>query len=394
MEGNDFFGGFQSVADNLSGHTDIDDDGVSIIGSQLPDRGEPIKEPPAEEDDDETNENNEDQLEDGQTEEEEDGDDEDTDEDTEDNNPDSSTSTKKTTKSSNSDDNDGDDSDDLGDSEPEIAEYIQEKIFERFGLEVGGENFKKFESIEDVSNFITDAINENSIPEFANEEVAHIDEYVRNGGDLSKYMTSVHGGINLDEVNIEDTETQKHLVREDLKNQGLPDTRIARKIERMEDTGVLAEEAEDALEALKDFKRNQEEKLLDDQRKLKEQYEEQNRAFVNSVQEELERMDNVRSIPITQGEKKKLLTYIFRPTTNGETEYQKEYKSNVRYLLESAYFTMEGDKLVSKVEKKAKSTAAKKLKTKLANKGSRGRNQSSHSSGSLDAWGMISKQLK
>ena len=54
-------------------------------------------------------------------------------------------------------------------------------------------------------------------------------------------------------------------------------------------------------------------------------------------------------------------------------------------MIESAYFTMMGDKLVKKVESKAKSKAARKLRSTLSDNGVRGRNQDINTSGdSLD----------
>jgi len=283
---------------------------------------------------------------------------------------------------------------DLGDDEPEIAAYVQEKIFKKFDLEIDGDAFKEFQSIDDIVDFVDEAIKVNSIPEFASPEVKDIDTYVRDGGDLSQFMGFVHGNTDLDNVDLEDESTQKSLIKEDLKNQGLSDTRIKRKLERMEDTGVLEDEAEDALDALKEFRETEKERLLKEQENFSKLQKENNLKFVNQVEDELETLDNIRGIDITQIEKNRLLTYIFKPTVSGETAYQKEYKSNVKNLLESAYFTMKGKTLVTKVEKKAESKAAKKLKTKLANKGNRGKNQVNHGTSRSDVWSNISRKLR
>lgn len=388
----DIFGGFSAVASDLSGRTSED---IDVLDGG-PIGGDPIRRPPAakeveEEDDFEEEELEEEELED----EEEDSDDDD--ELTEAEKEAIELKKKNAKKAKDSKDSkkeeDKDDEDGFGDAEPELAEYLQEKLFEKFNLDNSNGEFGTFKSMNDVTDFIEEAIKANSIPEFANEEVANIDTYVRNGGSLADYVKEVHGTKNLETVNLDDEATQKAIIREDLLNQGMSIERVNKRIERMEDTGILYEEAEDAMESLKEYKAKHQETLLQNQKKIKLEQEKANLDFVKSVETELDAMDNVRGIPLTKTEKDKLYNYMLRPTSEGIPQYHIDYKNHRKNMIESAYFTMMGDKLIKKVETKANSTAAKKLKNKLADKGRRGKNQSMNS-GFTDSWSSIAKALR
>lgn len=399
---NDFFSGFEPMpTTNMSNSVSsiADGDILDVKGdvTDLQGGNDPIVEPPVSDDDNDDNgvlELDEDgnPITPAEDDDIDDDDDDDTDGEDDDDEP---AKPKRTQKKQPKQTQAADDDDDgLGTAEEEIAEYLQVQLFDRFNIDYDEESEDNFKSVDDVVNYLQETVKEASIPTFANDEVAYIDEYVRNGGNLSQYMASVYGDMNLETVNIEDEKVQLSIVRQDLKNQGLSETRINRKIERMEDTGTLAEEAEDALESLKEYKELQQETLLEQQQKAAEKAEQDNLAFVQNVQDELKGMESILGTKLTEKDKKDLLTYIFKPTREGVTLYQKDYAASRKNLLASAFFTMKGDKLATRVEKKAKSNAAKKLKTKLASKGKRGKDQTQISGNTMDAWGAISKQLR
>ena len=396
-DNDDIFGGFSAVASDLSGRTSDD---IDVLDGG-PIGGDPVRRPPVtkeiEEEEDFEEEVEEGEEEDEIEEDDTDGESDDDDELTEAEKEAIELKKKKAKKSKDSRDSkkkEGkDDADDFGDAEPEIAEYLQERLFEKFNLDNSNGEFGKFKSMNDVTDFIEEAIKANSIPEFANEDVANIDTYVRNGGSLAEYMKEAYGSKDLNSIDLEDINTQKAIIREDLLNQGMSAERVNKRLERMEDTGILFEEAEDAMESLKEYRTKQQETLLQNQKKVKADQEKANLDFVRSVESELDAMDNVRGIPLTKAEKDKLYNYMLRPTSEGVPQYHIDYKNHRKNMIESAYFTMMGDKLIKKVETKANSTAAKKLKNKLADKGRRGKNQSMNS-GFTDSWSSIAKALR
>ena len=375
---NDMFGGFSAITDVLGSNPDIDDN-VSRIDDDFINRS---KYDDSDEDEDEDlNEEEEEDQNDGKNDDIDDEEDDDDDDLTEEEKA-AIKNAKKNAKRSKSksdkkstDQNSGDDDEGLGEAEAEIAEFVQEKLYDSFGIEVTDEEADKFKSIDDIIGFIKEAIDYGSTPEFASEEVANIDKYVRDGGNLQTYMSEVYGEVDLDNVDITKESVQKQLVKQALQVQGLSESRIEKRLERFEDMGVLEEEAEDARDYLKEVKESQAQTLLDQQEKAKKKALKEQQDFITSVETELEAMDNILGIPISKAEKNKLFNYMLKPTSNGVPQYHIDYRDSRRNMIESAYFTMNKGKLLKKVETKAKSTATKKLKEKLADKGTRGINQ-------------------
>lgn len=283
---------------------------------------------------------------------------------------------------------------DLGEAEPEIAQLVHEKLTESLGWEMDEDT--KLESVEEVVEYMKSIVEENSVPEYANDELKQLDEFVRDGGDIKNYLENVYGGIDYDNIDIDNESNQKRVIKENLKSKGYSDNRIKRMIDRYEDAGTLAEEAEDALDLLKEYKEEMSQKLLEDQKKQKQTIQKQQQKYMSDVEQTVGSISDIRGIPISEQEKKKLVSYIFKPTSDGMTQYQKDYIKNNKNLIESAYFTMKGDTLVDKVKRKATSDAARNLKKKLAEKGKRTKDQSQgQKNSSVSAiWGLASSQLR
>lgn len=278
---------------------------------------------------------------------------------------------------------------DLSEVEPEISQFVQEKLAEALGWEFGED--EQFNSIEDAVKFMQEVVETNSQPEFANEDLEKLNEYIKNGGDMYDYLSSTKGEVNLEEVDLSNENNQKAVIRELLKEEGYSEDRIKRRIERYEDAGVLEDEATDAKELLAEVREKKSEKLLKEKENEKRAILEEQQKYVQGVEHTVDSLDSVRGIPISDKEKKQLMDYIFKPTADGRTQYQKDYLSDSKNLIESAYFTMKGDAFVKKVQKKANSDAAKNLKKKLSNKSKRRNNKSGDNS---FVWGSISGQLR
>ena len=64
--------------------------------------------------------------------------------------------------------------------------------------------------------------------------------------------------------------------------------------------------------------------------------------------------------------RKSLLDYIFKTNADGKTQYEIDYAQDPsKNLIESAYFTMKGNTLLSEATKNGESSATKKLKSML-----------------------------
>ena len=222
----------------------------------------------------------------------------------------------------------------------------------------------KPKTVEELVNYFKDVINEQSKPEYASEEVAKLDEFVRNGGRLEDYFT-VSTYIDFENIDMDDENNQKLVLKELLAKKGYSDKQITKKIERFEDAGVLEDESKDAIEELQEIAEKEKERLLEDQKKQKEEIMQRQQKFFDDVVGEIKSLDNIRGIKIPPKDKKELLAYIFKADANGKTQYQKDYSKSVRNLIESAYFTMRGDTLLDAAKKQGTSSAIKNLKNSL-----------------------------
>lgn len=241
-------------------------------------------------------------------------------------------------------------------------------FFDAFAEELGWEieEDEKPTSITDLIGYIQDVVEENSKPQYADERIAQLDEYVRNGGNFDDFYNNMSQDIQYDKLDLEDEDNQKLAVKDYLKLSGYSDEQISRKIERYEDAGVLEDEASDAIERLKIYKQHE----IEEQQRMQEQYrqqqQEQAMQFVTSLNDTIKNLKSVRGVNIPKEDRKLLFDYITKVDANGLTQYQKDFNKNmVNNLIESAYFTMKGDALISEATKNGQTTAANKLRQML-----------------------------
>lgn len=264
---------------------------------------------------------------------------------------------------------DNGDADDVDDPNGDANEAAQVgAFFDAFAEELGWEieEDEKPTSITDLIGYIQDVVEENSKPQYADERIAQLDEYVRNGGNFDDFYNNMSQDIQYDKLDLEDEDNQKLAVKDYLKLSGYSDEQISRKIERYEDAGVLEDEANDAIERLKIYKQHE----IEEQQRMQEQYrqqqQEQAMQFVTSLNDTIKNLKSVRGVNIPKEDRKLLFDYITKVDANGLTQYQKDFNKNmVNNLIESAYFTMKGDALISEATKNGQTTAANKLRQML-----------------------------
>lgn len=283
---------------------------------------------------------------------------------------------------------------DLGEYEQDVVDFFTDRFNTELGWELTDETKPK--TVTEVIDYLKGIVEENSKPQYASEDIEKLNEFVANGGDLKKFYNEAYGSADLELIDIANENVQKKVLSDNLVRLGYSQDKVNKYISRYEDAGTLQEEAEDALEELKEYNRTKAEKLLADQEKVRTTRLEEQQNFFNNVYTNIEKTDSIRGIPVSVKERKELINYIFKPEADGLTKYQKDYAKDYRNLIESAYFTMKGDSLIQKVTQKATSQAAKNLQDKLANKGKRVKNSATHGSQSntLGAWDTVSRQLR
>lgn len=290
-----------------------------------------------------------------------------------------------------SDDSDTD-TDDNTDDQSVIVSGFFDTLAEQFGWDDVEED-EKPKSAEELVQYFKDVIEENSKPEYASEEVEALDKYVRNGGNLKDYF-AIDNNIDLENIDLEEESNQKIILREFLKEKGFSASSIDKKLSKYEDAGILEDEAEDALEALKDIKAKKKEQLLAYQEKSAREAENRQRAYFNSVVDEIKGLDSIRGIKIPEKDKRVLLEYIFKPTSDGMTKFQKDWSRSVKNLIESAYFTMKGDLLVKAAEVKGQNEAINKFKSSLNRTGVSKKTKVQENTSTESMWDSFARRLR
>ena len=282
--------------------------------------------------------------------------------------------------------------DEGSDEEPtETVTALFDAIAEELNWTMDEED-KKPTNVEDLVAYFKDVIEENSVPVYANEEVKEIDEFVRNGGKLQDYFKAI-APVEYESIDITREDNQKKVLKEYLKTQGYSDTRIDRKLERYEDAGVLEEEAEEALEFLKDASSKNKERLLEEQETFARQQREEQQKYIDSVVKEINSITEIRGIKIPKEDKARLAEYMFKPDSSGQTQYVKDFVKDPKNVIGAAYFTMKGDALLGAAKNEGNTKAMQRLKNSLKSTGA-GKNSKKITTSSSDSlWVTVARQL-
>ena len=294
--------------------------------------------------------------------------------------------------------------------ENEIKEDIEEPSFDEEQM-VGGffdaiseklgwefdENEEKPNTIESLIDYFQNIIEEESKPVYASGEVEALDNFVKQGGKLQDYL-KIDAEIDLDSIDLEDEGSQKIIVKALLREKGFSQKQIDKKISKYEDAGLLEDEAQDALEDLKEIRQQKKEQLLADQEKAFKQYKKQQQEFYDNVVAEIKDLKNIRGISIPEKDKRELIDYIFKPGADGKTKYQSDYiKGGVKNLIESAYFTKNADKLIQAAKREGNNSAIDKFKQSLRSTSVSGKTkQTTRANRSDDStiWDNFTKRLR
>lgn len=241
-------------------------------------------------------------------------------------------------------------------------------FFDAFAEELGWDvaDDEKPDSMEGLINYIEDTVAENSKPQYADDRIAQLDAYVKNGGKFEDFYNGMSQTIEYDNMDMEDESNQKMAVRDYLKLSGYSDEQINKKIERYEDADMLEDEANDAVERLKIYQEEQLQQQQQFQQQQQMAQQEQARQFVTDLNNTISSLDNIRGVAIPKQDRKALFDYITKVDSEGITQYQRDFQKNlIENLIESAYFTMKGDALIGEAKRTGQTTAAEKLRKML-----------------------------
>lgn len=261
---------------------------------------------------------------------------------------------------------------DSGDTELSAEDVTEAQqvsaLFDAVGESLGWNmaDFKDEEkpvTVEEFTQYLGKVVEHNSVPQYADDRIAQLDEYVKNGGKFEDFYQKQQETLSFDNLDLENEDNQKSIIRELLKHNGYSDEQINNKISRYEDADMLYDESNDALDRLKVIRQQEIEESQKQQEEYARQQEEQNRQFFQSVQSDINNLSTIRGISIPKEDRAALYEYIFKVDQDGVSQYQRDFNKNLsKNLIESAYFTMKGDSLVSGAKRDGETSAAEKLR--------------------------------
>jgi len=213
-------------------------------------------------------------------------------------------------------------------NEPDDADVIEAQqvglLFDAIGNSLGW-NLDEIDekdrplNTKELAQYFADVVTQNSQPEYADERIQALDEYVKNGGRFEDFYQRQQEALTLDNIDLEDENNQKAVLRDFMHRSGYSDEQINKKLTRYEDNDVLYEEAEDALGRLKEIRQHEVEEATRMQEEQARRNEEQSRAFFNDVSTSINNLTNIRGINVPKEDRKALFDYIFKVDQNGQS---------------------------------------------------------------------------
>lgn len=223
-------------------------------------------------------------------------------------------------------------------------------------------------TVDDLTHYMREVVQQNSVPQYADERIQQLDEYVKNGGKFEDFYGKQQQSLSYDNMDMEDEDNQKAIVSELLRYSGYTDDQIKNKISRYEDADMLEEESADALDRLKQIKQHELEVAQQQQAAYLQQQEEQSKQFYNDCMNQIKSLSSIRGVQIPKEDRAKLADYIFNADQDGVSKFQRDYNNQENFinnLLTTAYITMKGDSFISTAKRDGESSATEKLRKML-----------------------------
>lgn len=201
------------------------------------------------------------------------------------------------------------------------------------------------------------------------EELKKAIDWVENGGDIKQFYDYYYNNVRYSDLNIssEDTELQKAILRDHLRAIGEKDeNKIENKIEKYEISGILEDEAKDALEKLQILEKNQDEQKQKTQKEKAESERLKQIEEWNNLKKAVLEAEDIAGFKVTDKVKQQLWDHMTKPVDkSGKTKLQVNNETKgLKAKLLYAYLDML-DFDTTKLEKQVKTKVSSELRSKL-----------------------------
>ena len=195
-------------------------------------------------------------------------------------------------------------------------------------------------------------------------------EYVLAGGESQKFMKAYDPNLDYNTMEIaeDDARSQKAILSDYFTQKGHDADFIKEMLEDYEDSGKLHTKSEAARQALGKVQAQEKEQLVERQRAELQKQQEQQVEFWNGVQETIKESKEFAGLQVPEREKTKFFNYLSKPVTKeGYTQRDLDHsEAEMEVKLAIDYLMYKGFNLENIINKKAKTTATKTLRQKIA----------------------------
>jgi hypothetical protein len=202
-------------------------------------------------------------------------------------------------------------------------------------------------------------------------------QYLEDGGAPDQFYSVRYGQEDFSKVEIPDNneDVQAYYVAQKLRAEGFSDEQVTVKVERFKASGILKDEAQDAVDILAKAQKEQQDNLLVTQEAQRKEHEKGVAEFWDETHTLLKKHSKFAGITIPETVKDDFFAFMKEPVSEEDerTKLQiaqkamtKEQKMAISFLLYNEF------NLSDIIDRKAKTDAAQKLKDRLTVKGSNG----------------------
>jgi hypothetical protein len=247
--------------------------------------------------------------------------------------------------------------------DPDTITALCDVVTEAFGIELTDE--EKPKDVEKFAETIISKLSERAKPEYANEELEALDAYVRQGGNMQDYF-AIEREFDIDSIDINDETDQKNAVKFLHKLQGIKPELSNKKIERLVSGGLLKDEAEDAVDAIKNAVVESKANLLKERELAYKAEIKRQQDFVENVKTTINSTTEIYGAKVPEADKQALMKFLFKPTAKGTTAYKEAFDAHYEQnLIATAYLLMKGKTLIESAQQRGSTQAMEALKKKL-----------------------------
>jgi len=267
-------------------------------------------------------------------------------------------------------------------------EFSEEELSELLETEETEEGFNK------VSSYIAEKKAEDRFMALMEQypETAKMLNYEMNGGDPKEYFNNAFPEVDYSKVSIdkEDVQSQKQVVAQTLKLQGLDDEDIKAELDDLETGGILYNRANRSLKILQANQQREREKFEQKQQELVQQRQQQAKEQFNKTKEIIE-SGSISGIKIPKSKANDFMKYIYDSVDESGVSQAAIDAQNIdlEQRLMIAYLQYSEFKLDDFIKQQAKNSNVKSIrdmldKSKTDKLKSSGKQDTTRKSGSID----------